>query len=55
MPHRRHGLHFSVYAGLCWDSAIWHSEGVPFDASNQGSFLPKTFAAGLGKIDYTQI
>ena len=55
MPHRRHRLHFSVYADLCWNSVIWHPEGVPFDASNQGNFLPKTFEAGLAKIDYTQM
>ena len=54
-PLRRHGLHFSVYAGLCWNSAPRHLEGVPFDAPNQGNFLPKTFEAGLGKIDYTQM
>ena len=26
-----------------------------FDAPNQGSFLPKTFAAAPRKIDYTQM
>ena len=55
MPHRRYRLHFSVYAGLCWNSATRYLEGAPFDALNQGNFLPKTFAAGLGKIYYTQM
>ena len=53
MPHRRHRLYFSVYDGLCWNSATRQPEGVLFEAPNQGNFLPKTFAAGLGKIDYT--
>ena len=55
MPHKRHRLHFSVYAALCWNSATRHPEGVPFDAPNQGNFVPKRFADGLGKIDYNQM
>ena len=55
MPHRRHRLHFSVYVGLCWNSATRYPEGVLFDAPNQGNFLPKTFAADPPKIDYTQM
>ena len=55
MSHRRHRLYFSVYAGLCWNSATRHPEGVPFDAPNQANFLPDKFAAGLVKMGYTQM
>ena len=55
MSHRRHPSHFSVYTGLCWNSATRYPEGVLVDAPNQGNFLPKTFAVDEGKIDYTQM
>ena len=44
-----------IYAGLCWNSATRHPEGALFDAPIKGNFLPKPFAAGLGKIDCTQM
>ena len=55
MPHRRHGLHITVYAGLCRNSATRYPEGVLFDAPNQGDLLPKTFALERGKIGYIQM
>ena len=54
MPHR-HGSHFFVSAGLCWNSASRYPEGVLFDAPNQGNSLPKTFAVDREKIDCTQM
>ena len=42
MPHKRHGLHFSVYAGVCGISAT--PEWVLIDAPNQGNLLLKTLA-----------
>ena len=48
MPHRRHGLHFSVYAGVCGMYATGYPrstpEGVLIDARYQGNLFLKTLA-----------
>ena len=46
MPHRRHDLNFSGYAGVCENSGTRYPEGVLFDATNHGNLLPKTLAFG---------
>ena len=48
MPHRRHGLHFSVYDGVCGMYATGYPrstpEGVLIDAPYEGNLLLKRLA-----------
>ena len=44
MPYRRHGLHFSVYDGVCGMWPLGTPKGVLIDAPNQGNLLLETLA-----------
>ena len=55
MPHRRHGLHFSVYAGVCGMWATEYPRMHPDRRAKPGQSSPENACACWREIDYIQI